>query len=127
MRGWGRLVGGVSIVLVGCSGGLTVANLPDRGDPEVQATEARLASVVERHNDLIGPDPDCDVRLLSEEGPVAYVWAECRSHGAVSLPLRVEGAKAEWPRDGTYADDLERLFPDELHDLLVEGGAAIRP
>lgn len=125
--------GRVLVVASALIGGLTAcgvseADLPDRDDPGVVATERRLAAIIGADDRIVGGDAHCEVRLLRDDPPVAYAWAECFGVGAVSLPVRVEGDAVEFPGDGgQYGEDVERLFPSDLVELILQPSTAVRP
>ncbi len=108
---------------VSCSG--PSYTLPDRTDDQVRAIEDDLSQVVSTSRGGDG----CDVRLLGGADGRSFVWAECfGSSGGISAPMRIDGDDVELPGDGSqYPDDVRRLFPAEIADLILTDQERLRP
>ena len=98
--------------------------LPDRGDAGVMAAEVELERIVSAAQD----GAECGVRLLGESDGSSFVWAECSGpSGGVSAPMRIDGAEVQVPGDGSlYEDDVRRLFPAGLADLILDHPDRVR-
>lgn len=127
---WGTVVGMrhvlplvVLVLAVSCSSSSFA--LPDRTDDQVRATEGDLSQVVSASRGGDG----CDVRLLGEADGSSFVWAECfGSSGGISAPMRVDGDDVELPGDGSqYSEDVRRLFPAEIADVILTDQERLKP
>jgi hypothetical protein len=105
-------------------------SLPDPSAPATQAESVRVATLLEADpSDRLTPMPRrCAVRVLRVTGTTTYGFATCTAgSSAVSLPLRVAGSSVEMPRDGSFAEDLDRLFPKDLAKALADHPDRYRP
>lgn len=116
----------VLAVLTACSG--TELMLPDRTNVAVQAEEQRIATLLRSTTNVWIPG-ECNVRLLGQEDPTSYVWADCSDGlSGTSLPLRIDGEQVSAPGEGSlFLDDVTRMFPAELADAIFARDERIFP
>lgn len=127
-RWWiGALVAGV-VLIAGCSSEVPVAPwpLPDRSDPEVVQAEERIRFLVEA-TDVAGGSAECEVRYLGSDDEAEFAQVSCLGKWGEAGPVRVEGDRVLRPDEATYEEDLRRLFPEGLRQLMREDPDGVRP
>ena len=105
---------------------------PPARTSDVLAEEARVASLVERHeSELFDDRPgSCAVRILGMQADSTYVWADCTypPNGSLSAPFRVDGRAVRNVQDGSlYRDSIEEMFPADIAEAVLDDPERLRP
>jgi hypothetical protein len=107
---------------------------PERTDA-VRAVEAEVAREVVASKKFSSADGTCEVRLLGQDGPARYGWADCEFHdgSAVSAPVRVdtdqpESIRVRIPGDGAaYAPTVRGMFPHDMAEAILDHEQRLMP
>lgn len=125
----------VSMLLLGFAACLTGCG--DGAEPQAISDQERdrLAQIVAQASWI--EDAVCNVEVFRQEGEITYGWAECSNLPSIdndqfqqahSAPFRAEGDTVQVPEDGAqYSEDLERLFPADLHSTIEQYSGVYSP
>ena len=117
------------VVLVSVAGCTNDDFEPPGRTAVVVAEESRVAALIERHESGVWEDRSgrCAVRILGIEADSTFAWAQCSypplgdvPAGAMSTAYRIDGQSIRSPRDGSYSEDIEALFPAAVAEAIAK-------